>query len=169
MKRDYQKEAEEFVEKLKPLATDSKRGERAALKRYWSAGTKTYAYPVLGGLFAIGNKPKEITAALFAVHPAHQRLPSFGTTCHRIAGNNRDTFEPHFRRLLSSETLDDLASQLHRLVKRAERADIPVNYLQLYQDLGCWRFRADNIKTNWAKDFWQAPDPIKAEEEAINS
>ncbi len=162
-KEKYQQDAEAFVAQLAPYAprpgADPHRGDRALLKRYWSPATRGYALPVLGRLRAIGNDAKTITAALFAVHPQHKDITSFGETCRRVAGKNRDTFEPHFRRLLACETLDELAVQLPRLVKRAERGGAPINFVQLLLDLGGWRFYAEDIKTRWAKDFWQAPDP----------
>jgi len=157
------REAEEFVTRLKPLASDASRGERAALRRYWSEGTRAYALPVLGKLGAIGHSAKTITAALFALHPSHALIRSFGDTCRRVAGKNKDTFEPHFRRLLSTTDIIELGDHLYRMVKRAERESIPVNYVQLLRDLNGWKYYADDIKTRWAKDFWQAIDPLENE------
>ncbi|MCB1098672.1 MAG: type I-E CRISPR-associated protein Cse2/CasB [Verrucomicrobiae bacterium] len=158
------REAEEFVSRLKPLASDAKRGERAALRRYWSEGTRAYALPILGKLSALGNSAKTYTAALYALHPSHAQLRSFGDTCRRIAGTNRDTFEPHFRRLLSATDIEDLGDQLYRLVKRAECEGVPVNYVQLLRDLNGWKFYSEDVKTRWAKDFWQAIDPLDNED-----
>jgi len=163
--RDHEQEARDFVARLARYAPGTKgdphRGERAMLRRYWSPGTRSYAYPVLGALRALGNEAKTLTAALYAIHPLDKDIASFGETCRRVAGKNRDTFEPHFRRLLACESLDDLAEQLPRLGRRAEREGVPINYKRLLNDLGLWHFAgaAEDIKTRWAKDFWQAPDP----------
>ena len=160
---DRLKEAEEFVFRLQPLAIDDKRGERAALRRYWSKTTRHYAYPILGRFAAIGIPSKEITAALYALHPSHGPLRSLGETCRRLAGKDRDAFEPHFRRLLSADNLEELAEQLCRLVRRADKEKIPVNYVQLLRDLSRWKFDSESVKTQWAKDFWQAVDPNQAQ------
>lgn len=136
------------------------RGKRAALRRWWSPATRAYAYPVLGGLRAIDNMPKTLTAALYAVHPNHsESARSIGQTCLRLGGDP-EAYEAHFRRLLASSSLDDLGEQLHRAVKRASRngSPLPVNYARLLRDLRLWdRGRWDAVKIRWAQDFWQAP------------
>ena len=55
-----------FLERLQVIARD--RGNRAALRCYWSPATRYKAYPVLGRLYALEDNRKEILAALYAEH-----------------------------------------------------------------------------------------------------
>jgi len=166
-KQDYQKQNDDFVAKLIRECKD--RGTRAELRRYWSERTKHYAYPVLGRLQAIDNRPREIVTALYAVHdrdgaPAHRPGGnSVGQAFLALAGGGpkaaaHESTERHFRRLLACDSLDDLSAQLHRLVKRLEREGVSLDYVQLLRDLRFWRNNAQGVKTNWALHFWQAAD-----------
>jgi CRISPR system Cascade subunit CasB len=163
---DYQKQNEDFVASLAKVCAD--RGHRAALRRWWSEGTRHYAYPILGKLFALDDDKKTLVAALYAVHskdsaPAHvSGAHSIGSAALKLAGGNTsangfDSMERHFRRLLAAESLDDLGSQLHRLVKRLERESIPLDYARLLGDLRQFRSNPESVKTRWAIAFWQAP------------
>lgn len=163
---DYQKQNEDFVAALIKVCAD--RGLRAAMRRWWSAGTRHYAYPVLGKLFALDDDRKTLVAALYAVHakdsaPAHvSGGHSIGSAALKLAGgstsaNGFDSMERHFRRLLAAEYLDDLVPQLHRLVKRLEREAIPLDYAKLLGDLRQFRNNPEAVKTRWALAFWQAP------------
>jgi CRISPR type I-E-associated protein CasB/Cse2 len=163
---DYQKQNEDFVAALTKVCAD--RGHRAALRRWWSEGTRHYAYPILGKLFALDDDRKALLAALYAVHskdsaPAHvSGAHSIGSAALKLAGgstsaNGFDSMERHFRRLLSAESLDDLGPQLHRLVKRLERESIPLDYARLLGDLRQFRNYPEAVRTRWAIAFWQAP------------
>lgn len=163
---DYQKQNKDFVAALSRVCAD--RGLRAAMRRWWSEGTRHYAYPILGKLFALDDDRKTLLAALYAVHskdsaPAHvSGAHSIGSAALKLAGgstsaNGFDSMERHFRRLLSTELLDDLGPQLHRLVKRLERESIPLDYARLLGDLRQFRNNPESVKTRWAIAFWQAP------------
>jgi len=165
---DYKKINDAFVEQLRKLCAD--RGTRAELRRYWSESTRHYAYPVLGRLGALDDERETLLAGLFAIHdrdgtPAHRAGgPSVGTAFLNLAGGPKgaafESTERHFRRLLASVSLDDLADQLHRLVKRLEREGIPLDYAKLLSDLRFWKNNTEGVKTQWALDFWQAnPEP----------
>ena len=163
---DYQKQNDDFVAALIKVCAD--RGLRAALRRWWSKGTRHYAYPILGKIFALDDERKTLVAALYAVHskdsaPAHvSGAHSIGSAALKLGGggtsaNGFDSMERHFRRLLSAESLDDLGPQLHRLVKRLERESIPLDYARLLGDLRQFRNSPEAVKTRWAIAFWQAP------------
>ena len=163
---DYQKQNEDFVAALIKVCAD--RGLRAAMRRWWSEGTRHYAYPILGKLFALDDERKTLVAALYAVHakdsaPAHvSGAHSIGSAALKLAGgsasaNGFDSMERHFRRLLAADSLDDLGPQLHRLVKRLEREAIPLDYARLLGDLRQSRNNPEAVKTRWALAFWQAP------------
>ena len=163
---DYQKQNEDFVAALIRVCAD--RGLRAAMRRWWSEGTRHYAYPILGKLFALDDERKTLVAALYTVHskdsaPAHiSGGHSIGSAALKLGGgsasaNGFDSMERHFRRLLSAASLDDLGPQLHRLVKRLERESIPLDYARLLGDLRQFRNNPEAVKTRWAVAFWQAP------------
>ncbi len=164
---DYPKQNEDFVASLVALCTKD-RGHRAALRRWWSVGTRHYAYPILGRLFALDDERKTLVSALYAVHskdsvPAHvSGGNSIGSAALKLAGgstsaNGFDSMEKHFRRLLAADELEDLGPQLHRLVKRLERESIPLDYARLLGDLRQFRNNSEAVKTRWALAFWQAP------------
>lgn len=153
------------------LADPHGRGNRAALRRYWSPTTRHQAWPVLGAVSALDDNAyhaaRAVVAALFAVHPKHQPGQTVGRAAARL-GKREDGAHPydrHFRRLLASETLGtvdtpaDLSLQLHRLVQRLDAEGLGLDYDLLLKDLQDWSRwnRADRIKLRWARDFWQVP------------
>jgi CRISPR type I-E-associated protein CasB/Cse2 len=163
---DYQKQNEDFVASLVRLCGD--RGLRAAMRRWWSDGTRHYAYPILGRLHALDDERKSLIAALYSVHvkdsaPAHVAgSNSIGSAALKLGGGSTsasgfDSMEKHFRRLLAADDLDDLGQQLHRLVKRLEREAISLDYARLLGDLRQFRTNPEAVKTRWALAFWQAP------------
>lgn len=144
------------------------RGLMAHLAKWWSPRTRHYAYPVIGkifGGFSIGDLSVEIPAALFAIHPLHSTdNGNIGDTCRRIAGKDLETYEAHFRRLLASQKVeDDLEHQLFRIGKRARAEGIPINFVQLSDDLRLWKWKQDRIKIDWAKSFWSTIQAEKLE------
>lgn len=152
-----------FITQLAKLCED--RGHSASLRRYWSETTRPAALPILGRLGAIGDDRKSIVAALYAVHPAHAEGLGIGRAALRL-GERKDGEHPydrHFRRLLACADLDDLAPQLHRLVKRLSREAVPLDYSKLLTQLRFWTSgHAEGVKTDWAKEFWQAPLDLPA-------
>jgi len=159
-------ESEQLTEKLLQLEQSKDRGKMSHLRRWWSPATKHYAYPVIAGLaggYSIDHPPTCIVAALFAVHPAHsEKSKNFGTTCRLVAGKHKDTFDSHFYRLLASEDLlNDLAPILYRIAKRAKKDGIAINFTQLHKDLCKWKYSAERIKTDWAKEYYCVPDSSK--------
>ncbi len=160
MSEQPRKAEEIFINRLIKTCTD--RGFRAELRRYWSPATRYYAYPVLGHLGVLGksNLPEAITAALYAIHPQHlNKSSSVGKACHDLAAKSGvDSFDRHFRRLLACDELDEVGACLQRVFKRMEREGIALDYVQLLWDLRKWRRKAEEVKTDWAKDFWQVPE-----------
>jgi CRISPR type I-E-associated protein CasB/Cse2 len=154
----YDETNSRFIAQLTRLCDD--RGHSASLRRYWSETTRHQALPILGRLGAIGDDRTTTVAALYAVHPNHVEGSGIGRAALRL-GDRKDGDHPydrHFRRLLACTDLDDLAPQLHRLVKRLSREGVPLDYAKLLKELRFWSTgHAENVKTSWAKDFWQAP------------
>lgn len=146
-----------FLSRLRRICGD--RGNRAALRRYWSPTTRHQAYPLLGQLGALDDKRKTILVTLYAEHPEHQKSQGIGKAALRLGKREggEHPYDRHFKRLLACDTLDDLAQQLHRLVKRLQREGIGLDYEMLYKNLNFWANYAEDIKVRWAADFWQAP------------
>jgi CRISPR type I-E-associated protein CasB/Cse2 len=154
----YEETNSRFIAQLARLCDD--RGYSASLRRYWSETTRHQALPTLGRLGAIGDDRTSTIAALYAVNPNHVEGSGIGRAALRL-GDRKDGDHPydrHFRRLLACTDLEDLAPQLHRLVKRLSREGIPLDYAKLLKELRFWSTgHSENVKTSWAKEFWQAP------------
>lgn len=150
-----------YITRVTNALGDNRRGDRAALRRYWSPTTRHQSYPILGKLSALGDNRKTILCALFAEHPLHK----IGNTVGKAAlflGDRKDgnhPFDKHFRRLIASDDLVDLGTQLHRLVRRLSRESIALDYAALHRDLNFWGNYPDRVKLDWAGQFWQAPIP----------
>ena len=172
-----------FIEDLKKIAKD--RGNRAALRCYWSTATQHKAYSLLAQLGALKSEPRTILAALYAEHAKRENfnadLPQqdIGKAAREIGKDKfkkdeKHPYEMHFRRLLASNSFDELARQLHRLVKRLEREQIGLDYEQLLINLFTWKKadkvdepqKREKIKIGWAADFWQSPIPSTNQEDA---
>lgn len=146
-----------FLDQLIRVCDD--RGDRAALRRYWSPTTRHMAYPVLGKLNALKDSRKSVLAALFGEHPEHRNGMGVGRSA-MFLGERKDGDHPydrHFRRLLASEDMEELGQQLHRLVKRLGREGIGLDFERLHRDLNFWANYREEVKIDWAADFWQAP------------
>ncbi len=161
-----------FIDQLRRhLDGDRKRGERAALRRYWSPATRSQAYPILGQIGALEDNRKAILAALYAEHPEHQHGLTVGKAAARL-GERKDgehPFDRHFRRLLACQNIGrtddpgDLASQLHRLVKRLHRDGIGLDFAELHKNLNFWANHRDFVLLRWASDFWNTPMPAESQ------
>lgn len=151
-----------FVERLQRTIDNTRnRGNRAALRRYWSPTTRHQSYPVLGRLGALSDDRLMILSALYAEHPNHQQGISIGKAALGL-GKRKEGEHPydrHFRRLLSCDDIKDLAQQLHRLVKRLSREGVGIDYELLHKNLNYWAGYSEGEKLRWAADFWQAPIP----------
>jgi CRISPR type I-E-associated protein CasB/Cse2 len=156
---------QQFLTRLQSVVAD--RGNRAALRRYWSPTTRHQAYPLLGQLGALSDDRKTILAALYAEQPEQQNGQSVGKAALKLGDRDKDgkhPYDSHFRRLLACDSLDDLAQQLHRLVKRLQREGIGLDYAELLKNLNFWANYSEDVKVRWAADFWQAPvEQIKTE------
>ncbi|MEO5917261.1 MAG: type I-E CRISPR-associated protein Cse2/CasB [Luteolibacter sp.] len=162
--KSHEESNSQFIAQLAKIC-ENDRGHAASLRRYWSATTEHQALPILGRLGAIGDDRKSTVAALYAVHPAHAEGMGIGRAAIRL-GERKDGEHPydrHFRRLLACGDLTDLAPQLHRLVKRLSSEAVPLDYAKLLRELNFWSAGySERVKTDWAKEFWQAPFDLPA-------
>lgn len=92
-----------YVTRLASALDDKHRGDRAALRRYWSPTTRHQAFPVLGNLGALGDDRKTILCALFAEHPLTRpatpsaKPPSFWVIEMTVTIRSTDTFAASLR------------------------------------------------------------------------
>jgi CRISPR type I-E-associated protein CasB/Cse2 len=148
-----------FLDQLFRVCDD--RGDRAALRRYWSSTTRHMTYPVLGKLNALKDARKSILAAIYAEHPLHREGVGIGKAALSL-GERKEGEHPydrHFRRLLACEEIEELGQQLHRLVKRLSRdkKQVGLDFERLQRDLNFWAHYRERVKIDWAAGFWQAP------------
>jgi len=163
-----------FVERLLKLADNNDRGRLAELRRALSPTTEHQAWPALGALAGpLAFEPNsrliyQTVGALFALHPMHGDIGTIGVTCRHLAQGREDAFERRFRRLLASDSLDDLRDQLVRIVKMAKAADKAVDYFQLFTDMRRFRHDPQRVKVDWAREYWSAPRSEGIEEPALS-
>ncbi len=102
--------------------------------------------------------PVQTVCAAFATQPKTTISGNLGTTLRCIAqGNGEDglaSFEGHFRRLLTCETMAELCKLIPQVIRTAKAKDIPLNHSQLYRDI-CWWEKSD-AKIRWAAAYWGA-------------
>jgi CRISPR system Cascade subunit CasB len=167
---DYQKQNADFVAQLVKLCKDD-RGHRAALRRWWSDGTRHYAYPVLGRLtMGVTDVRRSMVAAIYATHskegktPHKERGTSIGHAALRLGKRNEKGEHPydhHFRRLLACSTTTELGPLLNRFVKRLSTNDdgyVSLDYVVLLGDFRRFNSNPQAVKTQWAKDFWKVEE-----------
>lgn len=145
------------------------RGALSALRVWWRPASRHLALPVMADLLArsgIGTSRLDdpvwtALPALFAWHRRHLAGASnFGATCRALAGDQRETFDTHFRRVLAAERIEDLIEVIRRHLLRAAADGVAVDYRQLGIDLLQWRKSPDaarKVKVRWAKEYFRAP------------
>lgn len=157
----YEEQNRKFLNDLIQLCDD--RGQAAALRRWWSPATVHHAYPPLGRLGAIDDWPRSTLSALYAEHNLHSgNGNSIGKAALLLGDrkNGEHPYERQFRRLISSRAKEDLAKQLHRLVKRLHNEGVALDYVALLTDLRMWRNHDEKVKVRWAMEFWNVPKEL---------
>lgn len=151
---------EQLIQDLVAACRD--RGSAAELRRYWSPATRHYAFPVLGRLRVREPRSADaLTAALFAMNPHHKSGGlRVGQALQKFAAGE-DSFDAHVRRLLSSDSLEEVADQLQRLFVRLEGKGIVLDYKSVLWDLRKWTNHADDVKTSWGKDYWMSQKELE--------
>ena len=150
---------ENFIEHLTKLKND--RGVMADLRRGFSETTEHRAYPHIASWCDITNNRERaiflLIAAGFAVHKKSVKSGNMGIVLKKIAtgdvrGNDGlKTFEARFRRLISCDKAEELCERLPGIIKLAEKKGIPINFVQLFNDLQYWN---NDKKILWAAEYW---------------
>jgi CRISPR system Cascade subunit CasB len=133
------------------------RASASSLRKYWSRETRHYSFPVLGGLgLRDPDGPDARTAALYAIHPDHSpQTAGLGHSLRKVDGG-KGTMDSRVRRLLASDTLDDVTLQIRRLLPLLGREGVAINYNQLLWDLRKWNKDSDGVKTGWGRGYWMS-------------
>jgi len=156
-----------FVAYLQRLNKEEQRGALAALRRGLGQppGTVPAMYPyVVPWLPADAHPwqeaPYYLVAALFALHPAPGGTGNLGDSYRRAEGDQAaageervSANERRFTALLAAHP-DDLPDYLRQAVGYLASRDVPVNWDQLFRDLGRWGDPSRRVQQEWARAYW---------------
>jgi|SRR6185436_7288681 len=170
-----------FLRRLRQLEARDDRGALSALRRGASPTTRHLAWRVVsqcGG--DLNNAAWAAVGTAFAFYPQPEGSPDYssnlGATCYALADQSRkdgkSPFDSRFRRVLASESVEDLSTWIVQIVKRAKSAKpqpAPVNYEELLTAMlrwdehdASWRER---VRRDWATAYWQPG--VLAENESV--
>lgn len=147
--------ATKLLQHLRSLKED--RGAMADLRCALSLAKRPRAWPHLASVGGIDNIRVLTVAGLFALHPEEAQTGNLGTTCQALS-KETPSFDIRFRRLLSCDR-DEICDRLRPIVLAAKAEGISVNYERLFIDLWYW---SNNVKANWAREYWGAPTDEEA-------
>ncbi len=157
---------EGFVQYLQSMQSD--RGKLATLRKGLIENQAQATWPLLSR-FVNFDKPYQMkalqtVAGLFAHHPKNANTGNFGRLCYQLldsdekqkmAKGESGPISRNFQYALAANG-DEIFARIKRLVLRAKRDEIPVNYVQLTQDLLNWNsYKKEKIKLAWGKEFWK--------------
>lgn len=111
-----------------------------------------------------------IVAALFALHPMNTDSGNMGNHLGRLKGRNDDALERRFGVLLSAHE-EELDVYLRQAITMLKQQDIPVNWLQLFNDVSAWGHpdRQARVRRSWANSFYRADTSETTEKESADS
>lgn len=144
---------ENFVNYVtKAVASDDKQ-LLSALKKGDNPATAYYAWGYLNRFVDITNDIITEPYALVAASIVKTKSKSNGHNslgrCISKCGN-----EARLRKLLSSDTTDDLCKQLRPILRLIESKSVSIDYISLLYDLSKFQYDDEQIKAKWAKDFY---------------
>lgn len=160
-----------LIQSLYALARTENRGALAALRRGLTQqpGTALEMYPYVAPYVPAEATPWEeqmcyLVAALFAYHTEidDREYRNIGHAFAELAArentrpeNASPSLTLRFNALLNSHP-KDLHVHLRSAISLLRSKDIPVNWLQLLNDLCAWTHPEKRTQRRWAKAFWTA-------------
>ena len=171
---------ERFITYLQSMDRD--RGKLATLRKGLIENQAQASWPLLSRFINFDSpyqtKALQTVAGLFAHHPKNASSGNFGSLCNqlldseekqKIAQGESGPISRHFQYALAANG-EEIFPRVRRLVLRAKRDEISVNYIQLVKDLLGWQsaYKKDRIKLAWGKAFWKLnsePEGEKPERE----
>ena len=160
---------EEVKERATKLLSDlgklkEDRGAMANLRKGLSEATEDRAWPWIARWCNLqDDRSRAIytaVSAAFAIHSEVVAEGNLGSTLRRIAagggrgGDGLSSFDARFRRLLACDTTEEVCLRVGEVVRAAKQKGVPLNYVQLFQDL--WWWNGGKPKVAWAAQFWGA-------------
>ena len=158
--------AESFIQYLQAMQND--RGKMATLRKGLIENQAEATWPLLSRFINFDQpyqiKALQTAAGLFAHHSQDTDKGNFGSLCYqllsdderdKIAKGESGSISQHFQYALAANG-DEIFARVKRLVLRAKRDEIAVNYIQLTNDLLNWNsYKKAKIKRDWGKEFWK--------------
>ncbi len=143
------------------------RGAMANLRCALVEGKRHRAWPLLARFEGVGSDPRalavQLVAGLYASHPEESHDGDLGTTCRALlaeeeqaemdSGGKPGPVSRRVQHLLAAEG-DEVFQRVLRMILRAKAANVPVNYVQLLDDLLRWRYDSEAVQVRWARSFW---------------
>ncbi|MBU4318738.1 MAG: type I-E CRISPR-associated protein Cse2/CasB [Proteobacteria bacterium] len=158
---------ERFIQHLQDISGD--RGKLATLRMGLIDNQAHATWPLLSW-FMNFDKPYQIkvlqtVAGIFGHHPKPTDKGNFGSLCRqmidedekdKIAKGESGPISRHIQYALAADG-EEIFPRVRRLALRAKRDEIPINYIQLTEDLLGWQspFKKDKIRLAWGKAFWE--------------
>ena len=151
------------------LERQNDRGVMAELRRSLGRDTEYRAWKHLARWCDLTRIDQRLAygavAGAFAAHPCNAETGNLGDTMRAIAlgsapdgGDPLASFEGRFRRLLTCDSVAELAERVGSVARAAKQREITINYCQLLQDLLDFRWpdAREHAKLRWAYAFWRA-------------
>lgn len=171
------------LERLVPRAEPGReqRGDRVALAALRRAagkppGSVPEAYPAV--YRALGDEPLPaweeepyfVVASLFALYPeggwpseASARARNLGASFARLAERTASgSIEQRFQALLDSHR-EALAEHLRHAVSLCRAHDVPVDWVELLDDVRHWESESRWVQRKWARTFWGETARLEAQ------
>jgi len=157
---------ERFISYLEDLARNEDRAALAALRRGLGKrpgeAAETHRYVLRFNPEQWEETAYYLVAGLFAMHPESwsrkeddKRLTNLGASFAgmKSKADSDSSIERRFVALLDCHE-DDLAEHLRHAVSLLRSKEIPVDWLQLLQDLRNWTHEERRVQRRWARAFW---------------
>lgn len=151
-----------FLEYLYSLRQADNRAALAELRRglRTEAGTAPEMFRYVARWVPANAYPNEerryyLIASLFALHPEPGGRGNMGDHFAAVAagGKSEEATERRFAALLAVHE-DDLAYHLRQAVSLCKSEEVPINWDQLFRDLGWWSHADRRVQRRWANSFW---------------
>lgn len=157
-----------FIEYLHSLRQAENRAALAELRRglRTAAGTAPETFRYVARWVPVDAYPSEerryyLIASLFALYPEPGGRGNMGDHFAAVAAGDKsaEATEQRFAALLAVHE-DDLPYHLRQAVSLCKSEEVPINWNQLFRDLGWWSHADRWVQRRWANSFWGQRSPV---------